>query len=339
MPSIKEVAALAKVSPATVSRVMNGTARVDEDKKQRVLEAIKQTGFVPNEAARTLFKRSAKIIGLVIPSIENPFFTQFSGAVERTADSYGYKVVLFNTDGNIEKERNALQMLNAMNADGIILTTSSEGVDSDIENCTIPVVVTDRLTEKKLADAYVHCDHYLGGKLAAEHLIISGCKHIACFRGKQDISSARERYLGCKDICIERNAELKVIECDYSFEAGVAATEELLQTYPEVDGIVACNDMVAISAYKILHQKGIKVPEQIQIIGYDNIQLARLMTPELTTVAQPIEELGVKAVQLLLQHNETNEKEYILQPELIIRETTKNKKRMEGKDEKGRDFK
>lgn len=336
MASIREVAELANVSPATVSRVMNGTAKVDDDKRERVLKAIKQMGFVPNEVARTLFKRSAKVIGLVIPSIENPFFTQFSGAVERTADAYGYKVVLFNTDGNVEKERNVLQMLSAMNADGIILSTSSEGVDSDIENCTIPVVVTDQLMEKKVADAYVHCDHYLGGRLAAEHLITSGCKNIVCFRGKQDISSARERYLGCRDICSEQDKTLHIVECDYSFEAGIKATEEMLEKYPEVDGIVACNDMVAISAYKILHQRGIEVPHQIQIIGYDNIQLTRFMTPEITTIAQPIEELGVKAVELVLQHNKTNVKEYILQPKLIIRETTK---RMEGKDEESRDFK
>lgn len=323
MPSIKDVATLANVSPATVSRVMNGTAKVDDDKRERVLKAIKETGFVPNEAARTLFKRSAKIIGLVIPSIENPFFTQFSGAVERTADAHGYKVVLFNTDGEIEKEKNTLQMLSAMNADGIILTTSSEGVDSDIQNCTIPVVVTDRLTVQKGADAYVHCDHYNGGRMAAEHLISCGCRQIVCMRGKQDISSARERYLGCKDVCNEHDVDLRVIDCDYSFDAGIEATKQMLEKYPDTDGIVACNDVVAISAYKVLHQKGIEVPGRIQIIGYDNIQLAELMTPELTTIAQPIEELGKKAVELVLQHNETDEKEYILEPKLIIRETTK----------------
>lgn len=323
MASIKEVAALANVSPATVSRVMNGTANVDAEKRERVLKAIEETGFVPNEAARTLFKRSAKIIGLVLPSIENPFFTQFSGAVERTADSYGYKVVLFNTDGDIEKEKNTLQMLSAMNADGIILTTSSEGVDSDIENCTIPVVVTDRLTAQNGATAYVHCDHYNGGRMAAEHLISCGSTMIVCMRGKQDISSARERYLGCKDVCSEQGVNLQVIDCDYSFDAGIEATKQMLEKYPDADGIVACNDIVAISAYKVLHQKGIEVPGQIQIIGYDNIQLTQLMTPELTTIAQPIEKLGIKAVELLLQKEEYEEKEYILEPKLIIRETTK----------------
>jgi len=326
MVSIKEVAALAGVSPATVSRVMNGTAKVDDEKRARVLKAIEETGFVPNEAARTLFKRSAKIIGLLIPSIENPFFTQFSGAVERTADAHGYKVVLFNTDGEIEKEKNILQMLSAMNADGIILTTSSEGVNSYVEECSIPVVVTDRLAAHKGAEAYVHSDHYEGGRMATEHLIECGCKNIVCMRGKQDISSARERYLGYKDVCAEHDRNIKVIDCDYSFEAGIKATQQMLEIYPEADGIVACNDMVAISAYKVLHQKGIRVPQQIQIIGYDNIQLAELVTPALTTIGQSIERIGVKAVELLLQKDETKEKEYILEPKLIVRETTQNKK-------------
>jgi len=212
-----------------------------------------------------------------------------------------------------------------MNADGIILTTSSEGVDSDIEGCTIPVVVTDRLTAQSGADAYIHCDHYKGGRIATEHLIECGCQNIVCLRGKQDISSARERYLGYKEVCNERGIALKVIDCDYSSEAGRRATEQMLEIYPEVDGIVACNDIVAISAYKVLHQKGIQVPKQIQLIGYDNIRLAELVTPELTTVAQPIERIGVKAVELLLQKEE-KEKEYILEPKLIVRETTQNKK-------------
>mgnify|MGYP003418561810 CR=1 FL=1 len=166
MASIKEVAALANVSPATVSRVMNGTAKVDEEKKQRVLKAIAETGFVPNEVARSLFKRSAKIIALVLPSIENPFFTQLAGVIERTADAYGYKLLLYNTDDDVEKEKSVLQILTAMNVDGIILTTSSDGVDEYIERCNVPVVVTDRIYAKDDTNAYVHC-HFVQYHLAS----------------------------------------------------------------------------------------------------------------------------------------------------------------------------
>ena len=133
MASIREVAKLANVSPATVSRVMNGTANVDTEKKERVLRAISETGFIPNEVARSLFKKSAKIIGLVLPSIENPFFTQMASAVEKEADANGYRVLLYNTGNDFEKEKSAIQMLLSMNADGIILTRSDEMLKPYVE--------------------------------------------------------------------------------------------------------------------------------------------------------------------------------------------------------------
>ncbi len=325
MASIREVAALAGVSPATVSRVINGTVKVDSDKRERVLKAIQDTGFVPNEVARSLFKKSAKTIGLILPSIENPFFTQLAETIERTADRNGYKILLFNTGGVVEKEKTVLQMLSAMNADGIILATSNEGVNELIENCNIPVIVTDRRCSVDKASAYIHCNHYECGRIAAEHLIECGCRNIICFRAPQDISSAKERYLGYRDVCAEHGITEKVLECDYDFNAGIQTTEELLNRYPEADGIIACNDIVAISAYKVLHKRGIKVPEQVQIIGYDNIKLSELITPELTTIAQPIEQIGMTAVELIVNKAQKHNKEYIFEGELVVRETTKCK--------------
>ncbi len=334
MASIRDVAKIAGVSPATVSRVMNGTAKVDEDKRERVLKAIEDTGFVPNEVARSLFKKSAKLIGLILPSIVNPFFTQLAGAIEKTADKNGYRLLLCNTGDDVEKEKAALQMLSAMNADGIILTTSSEDVHEYIENCKIPVVVTDRRFSKDVASAYIHCNHYSGGRMAMEHLVDCGCKNIVCIKGPQEISSAKERYQGYKDVCKERGIKEHTVSCDYDFKKGMQATEEILEKYPQVDGIIACNDVVAISVYKILFRKGINVPEQIQIIGFDNINLTELLTPELTTIAQPIEEIGVKAAELIINSDlngdkdfrdaiNTENKEYVFEGKLVVRETTK----------------
>ncbi len=333
MASIRDVAKLAGVSPATVSRVMNGTAKVDEDKKERVLKAIEETGFVPNEVARSLFKKSAKLIGLILPSIVNPFFTQLASAIEKTADANGYRLLLCNTGSNVEKEKAAIQMLSAMNADGIILTTSSE-VHEYIESCKIPVVVTDRQVSKDVASAYIHCNHYLGGRLATEHLIECGCKNIVCIKGPQEVSSAKERYQGYRDVCREQGIEEQTVCCDYDFNEGMQASAELLEKYPQVDGIIACNDVVAISVYKILFKNGIKVPEQIQLVGFDNINLTELLSPEITTIAQPIEEIGVKAAELIINYStgedktlaekfNSQSKEYVFEGKLIIRETTK----------------
>lgn len=323
MASIREVAKIAKVSPATVSRVMNGTANVDEEKRRRVLEAIDETGFVPNEVARSLFKKSAKIIGLILPSIENPFFAQLAGAIERKAEKHGFRLVLCNTGSNVEKEKAAMQMLISMNADGIILTTSNDEIREYIAKCNIPVIVTDRSFSGSDTLKYVHCDHYQGGRMAAEHLIACGCKSIVCIKGQQEISSAKDRYDGYRDVCKEKGIKEQTIDCAYDFEQGMQVTEEILKRYKDVDGIIACNDMVAISAYKVLHKKGIRVPEDIQLIGFDDIALSKLMTPELTTISQPVEEIGAKAAELIILKDESEKQEYIFEAKLVERETTK----------------
>lgn len=327
MASIREVAKIANVSPATVSRVMNGTARVDDEKRERVLKAIKETGFVPNEVARSLFRKSAKTIGLVIPSIENPFFTHMASAIEKEADANGYRVILYNTDSNFEKEKAALQMLSSMNADGIILTRIDEKLLPYVEATNIPAVVTDSLFLGGKDITYVYSDHYQGGRIAAEHLIDCGCKKIVCVRGVQTIASARARYMGCQDACKEKGVELNTVDCDYTFQNGLRAAEELLEKYPDVDGIVASNDMVAISIYKVLKKNNISVPEQVQLIGYDDIEIASIMTPELTTIKQSVKTIGKKAAELIIfdREKETEENNYIFPVKLVVRETTRKK--------------
>lgn len=327
MASIREVARLANVSPATVSRVINRTANVDPEKKARVLRAIAETDFVPNEVARSLFKRSARTIGLIVPSIENPFFAQLANAIEKTSEDNGYRMLLCNMDNEVEKEKTMINMLKSMNADGIIITTSNKEVREYIDMCDIPIVITDKRLEKDFSCDYVHCDYHEGGRLAMEHLMECGCRNIVCVKGPQHISSARAHFEGYQQVCRERGITEQVIDCDYDYDEGLVMAEQLLELYPDVDGIIACSDMVAIAVYKILHKRGIMVPEQVQLVGFDNINLASIITPELTTIAQPVEEIGKKAVELIINgkkdNNENNE--YIFNARLIKRETTKGR--------------
>lgn len=325
MVSIREVARLAQVSPATVSRVMNGTAKVDEEKAARVMKVVKETGFIPNEVARSLYKRSSRIIGLVTPDIENPFFNHLAKAIENEAYTNGYRLTLCNTADNYEKEKANIQMLTRMNADGIILMTNNEEIQSEIDKCKIPVVILDRQLPKSEGMVYIQSNHYQGGRMAAEHLIKCGCKNIVNMKGPQEFSSARARYRGYRDICREYGIEEQCIECKYNYHEGLVKTKALLKEFPGVDGIIACNDMVAISAYKVLHKAGIKVPEQVQLIGFDNIDLGWIMTPELTTVTQPVELMGRKAMEAILENidHKSPKGEYTFDVELIQRETTK----------------
>ncbi len=322
MASIRDVAKIAGVSPATVSRVMNGTANVDAEKRQRVYDAIRKTGFVPNEVARSLFKKSAKLIGLIIPSITNPFFTELADAVEKAADESGFRVVYYNTDNNPDKEKNAVGMLKSMNADGIIITSNNEELIDVIDKSGMSVVMIDRNMSSESTYTLITSDHYYGGRLAAQCLIDSGCKEIVCIRGEQSISSARERFLGFSDVCTEKGLKIGCIDCehDFTFEGDIVTA--IMKVSPQADGVFACNDMMALSLYKQLTQKGIKVPQDISIVGFDNVMLSKLVTPEITTISQPIDKMGRMAVKLITGE-QISQKAVVYKPELIKRETTK----------------
>ena len=325
MITIREVAKLAGVSASTVSRVINGTAKVDSEKKERILRIIEETGFVPNEAARTLFRKSAKTIGLIVPSIRNPYFTELAAYIDDFSLQCGFRPFLCNTGYDPEKEKAALQMLISMKADAIIVASCSEYIKESIKNCPVPVVSLDAMWSGPEVAACIHCDYYEGGRMAAEHLIESGCHNIVCIKGPQYRYSARYRYQGYLDVCKEHNIPEQTVECDYDFNQGLAMTEELLKKYPEVDGIIACNDIVAISTYKVLYEQNISVPGQVQIVGFDNISFSKLLSPELTTIIQPIKEMAKKAVELIANNEltELSDKKFIFPVSLIARQTTK----------------
>ncbi len=329
MASIREVAKLAGVSPSTVSRVMNGTANVEEDKKQRVLAAIKETGFKPNELARALFKQSSKIIGVIVPNIENPFYNELAKAVEEEAYRNGYRMLLCNSNNNTEKELMNIQILDQMKADGIIILTHSDKTGREISGCQLPVVVVDRQLTGSGQSAYIEADHYKGGKMAMEHLLECGCRNIVFLRGPLGLSSGMHRYEGYQEVCTKAGISEQYIDCLYDYEDGLRAAQELLERFPKADGIIASNDMVAIASYKILQNAGLRVPEDVQIIGFDNIRLSWLFTPELTTVIQPITQMGTLAVQIIIKHSQgvPFQQENILDVSLVERQTTRRKEK------------
>lgn len=326
MASIREVAKKAGVSPATVSRVINGTANVDPVKKEQVFAAIDETGFKPNELARALFKKSSKIIGVIVPNIENAFFGELARAIEEEAYLHNYRILLCNSQNNAEKELLNIQTLNQLNADGIIIMTNSEDLASKIGKCRVPFVILDRKIEGLDEIAVIEANHYKGGRMAMEHLIHCGCKNIVCMRGPQKYSSGQQRFLGYLDVCKEKGLQEQWLDCDYDYEEGLRVAEEVLNKYPDVDGILACNDMVAIATYKILLNKGIRVPEDVQIMGFDNIRFSRLFAPEFSTIVQPIKEMGKLATQVIVDHanGEIITKENLLDVSLVERQTTKH---------------
>lgn len=327
MASIREVAKRAGVSPATVSRVINGTARVDEEKRERVEKAIEETGFRPNELARALYRKSSKIIGVIVPDIENPFFSELAKAIEKEAYEQEYRILLCNSDDQKEKELANLQMLAQLQADGVILMTNTGEKSQSYEAVSMPIVFVDRRLDEMGQTSVIEVDHYAGGKLAAEHLIACGCRKITCIRGPQELSSGKKRYEGYREVCRQYSMKERFVDSTYKYEDGAKAAEEVLRRYPDTDGIIACNDMTAVSVYKVLQKRGYRVPDDIQIIGFDGVKFGRFLTPELTTVAQPIKEMGKCAVQMILGTVKElpRDREMKFPVMLIKGETTKNK--------------
>ena len=210
----------------------------------------------------------------------------------------------------------------SMNVDGVVLTVMNPGIAEALSRCSVPVVAVDCMESPESVAATLYCDYYTGGRLAAEHLIDRGCRKIVCIRGDQEIFSARMRYQGYRDVCRERGLEEHTLHCDYDFKAGLSMTEELLRRYPDAEGLLACNDMGAVSTFKILHKNHLSVPGRIRLVGFDDIHMTSLMTPELTTVHQPISEMAEAAVRYLVEEESRPEAPVIFPVSLVIRETT-----------------
>ena len=327
MVHISDIARMAGVSSATVSRVINGTAKVSGEKAARVEKAIRETGFKPNEIARSLYKKSSRLIGYIVPSILNIFLNEIGRAIEDEAFRNGYKMILCNSDENPEKEAAYIKMLTGMNADGIIITANNEHLDEEISNCPIPIVALDKNVGTRYT-ASVQADNYTGGRIATEHLIECGCERIVLMRGPQQYSSSQQRFLGYVDVCNEHQIQPLFVNSQYNYDDGIRSSRELFERYPDVDGILASSDMVAFALYKVLSKQGRRVPDDVMIVGYDNIGLSRLMIPALTTVAQPIEEIGRLCTRLIIEqteHGKIEKRENILPVSLEIRQTTKRK--------------
>jgi len=326
MATIRDVAKLAGVSVATVSRVLNQNGYVNEETEKRVRKAIEELNYKPNEVARTLFKKTSKTIGLIVPDISNPFFPELVRAIEDVMNIYDYTVILCNSDEKSEKEKQYMDVLKQKYVDGMILTTSQLAVEEVIE-LDMPIVVLDRLSDHTFPS--VIADNYNGARLATRHLYDIGCRKIAHIQGPSHVVNAMQRFYGYRD-------EMKrlglwehalVIQGNYQLKQAKEAVVQALQTN-QVDGIFAGNDAMAVGALKAVQQLGLRVPEDVAIIGYDGIPLTEMTTPELSTISQPIYEMGAIAARLLVKKIEgqpIDQFHYILPVKLIERDSTRRR--------------
>ncbi|MDH6427895.1 LacI family DNA-binding transcriptional regulator [Paenibacillus sp. FSL R7-0048] len=325
MMTIKDVAKIAGVSVATVSRVINESGYVNIDTRKKVEAAIKEMNYTPNEVARSLYKRKSKLIGLLLPDITNPFFPQLARGIEDRMQEQGYRIIFGNSDENEDKEMDYIQTFIQNNVIGMISSTNFP--ESDVySNLKIPVVFLDRTSNDSPS---VYADGKKGGRLAAQEIIARGSKKITVIQGPAHIKPAQDRFLGAIEVLNEMGISYNVIETS-SFSHTVAEqwAVELFDKYIDTDGVIASNDIVATAVIHEAHRLGKRVPQDLQIIGFDDIPLSSLLSPALSTIRQPAHDMGREAAGLLIkliEQDKVEEKIIQLPVSFVERETTRSK--------------
>ena len=302
--TIRDVAALAGVSPATVSRVFNDDHRVAGELRDRVVDAAGRLGYRPNGQARSLRTQATKVLGLIISDIQNPFFTALVRGVEDAASRRDYSVVLANGDEGLAKERRYLEVTAAERMAGVILSpasTSHTQVDLLVDR-GIPVVVIDRRIRSAEVDS-VTVNNQKAAREAVDHLIAAGARRIGVIAGPTDISSAADRLAGYRTATrlagLPADPDL-VVRGDFRIDGGQLAARELLALHPRPDGLFVTNNLMMVGALRALAEADLRTPEDILVAGFDEMSWAGL-APPLTLIEQPTYEIGRQAAELLLR--------------------------------------
>ncbi len=305
MATIKDVAQAAGVSITTVSHTINGTRRVSDELRERVLRAMQQLDYHPNGLARGLRMGETKTIGLIVPDNSNPFFAEIARTIENIGFQNGYSVILCNSDGNTEKQQTYVHVLAMKQVDGIIFISAGRST-SDLRfliDDGIEVVLVDR-DEPDPAIDIVLVDNEQGGYNATRYLLDLGHRRIACILGPDSLSPSEQRAAGYRRAISEAGLELPadfVVGGDFMLAGGELAAVELLGRPDPPTAIFVCNDMMAIGAIRGARGRGVRVPEDLSIVGFDDIPLAGAVFPPLTTMAQPTAQIGALATELLLR--------------------------------------
>jgi len=325
--TIKDVANEAKVSVSTASRVINDSGYVSDEARAKVKKAIKTLGYVPNSIVRSLKQRQTFSIGLIVADIGNPFFAELAQAVERAARERGYSVLLINTDGKSHQERAGVELLIAKQVDGIIwYSPINENLVKLVTTRTDVQVVVITGKQDHLGHHTIHIDDQLGAYEAVKHLVQLGHTRIGYIAEPEDPMFPQERLAGYKKALQDAGLVITndlIVRGTYQEGSGLQAMEILLDLPNPPTAVFCANDLMAIEALQYVRKVGKQVPEDIAIVGFDNTKLARIHGIDLTTVAQPIYEMGKEGAKLLISgvDSPVTSRDILLRPTLIIRKS------------------
>lgn len=326
MATLIDVAKLAGVSVTTISRMLNNRVKVSDKTRNKIMAAMKELDYQPDEIAQSLTKKKSNFIGLIVPSAKNFFFSQVIEYTEYYAVKRGYKLLLCISNHETAKEVEYFGMLKANKVAGIIIASRTQNL-LEYLNIDSPVLCIDRIISPDIPA--ICSDNYRGGVIAAEHLISKGCRNTAYISGSAALElEANKRFLGFADAC--RHAvitapifldatEERFFSMDYQ---GIIA--ELFETNPQVDGIFTSNDIIAAQVLQYCSSHGISIPNEVKLVGYDDTDLASLCNPAITTIHQPIKEMCQMAVEGIHQLSNSNSplNNLILPVTLTERQTT-----------------
>ena len=330
--TLKDVAALAGVHPGTASRAINAATRdlVNEETARRVLAAADELGYRPNPIARGLKTSRSYTVGVLIPDLTNPLFPRIVRGIQDKLEESGYTPLIANTDNDPARERADIEAMRARQVDGLITATAHRHDDLEIDGAggELPVVLVNRRHEQGTRPSVV-ADDRLGVRLAIEHLVALGHRRIAHLAGPQDLSTGYLRLQGFRealaDAGIEYDDELVLAADAFVEEEGERLCNELLDRGLEVTAIFAGNDLMALGCYDAFVARGIVCPDQISVVGFNDMPFAAWFDPPLTTVHLPQYEIGERAAELLLErlHNPAAEPtQMLLEPTLAVRGST-----------------
>ncbi|MGE7907650.1 LacI family DNA-binding transcriptional regulator [Peribacillus sp. NPDC094092] len=328
-PNIHDVAKLANVSIATVSRVINNQGGVRRITEERILKAIEELGYIRSAAARTMKRKETNTIGVIVPDIKNPFFPLVMAGIEQKAREKEYFTILSSTNESPKVEEEIVKNFIERGVDGVIITTANENGDhlKLLQEQGIPVVAVDRSIKKFEVDT-VLVDNKKGSYQAVQHLILQGHVKIAIICGPQDTTPGLERFLGYKKALEEYDIELDeryVLHGDFGEQSGYQSTEKLFELDDKPTAIFSSNNLMTIGCMKALKDLNWRLGSEVSFIGFDEVDIATFLNPKLSVVARPMNAIGEIAFQLLHERisfkGALPKREYLLSPELNIRES------------------
>ena len=329
--TIRDVATHAGVSPMTVSRVINGSPSVHADTRRRVQASIAALGYVPNQLARGLIQRRTRALGMIVPDVSNPFFTLVVRGVEEVAWRAGYHVILCNTQGDLERERGYLEDMLAFQVDGVLIAPVGDHSRPHLRllaRNNVPFVLIDRSIAGFDADL-VQGDSIEGARKLVEHLIALGHSRIAMVSENSEVSTARDRRRGYEE-ALERagiplDPQLVVGSSAIGSDDANASTVKLLALPQPPTAIFAVNNIAVVGVVEAIREQGLRIPDDIALVCFDDIEHASRVVPFLTVMAQPAETFGTIATQLLLDriHGRASARRIVVLPaDFIVRESS-----------------